>query len=212
MKNIMFTALIAVSFFACKKSSDTATPAAQTINPAELTHSGNTFMTIKHQTMNSNNMQMKMDADYDFAAMMKMHHQGAVVMANKILAIGTDTTVKRWARNIVAAQNMEIAEMDSFMMTQNPRMTDKGMAFMPIMDNAMTKMDTDADALKLTGVYDYDFTQLMLVHHQSAIDMSQPAGNYCSTMFIKGMAADIVAAQTSEIAQFRAWMATHKPQ
>ncbi len=54
---------------------------------------------------------MSGDADRDFAAMMIPHHQGAIDMARYELVHGKDPTMRRLARDIVAAQQREIAGM-----------------------------------------------------------------------------------------------------
>ena len=51
------------------------------------------------------------DADRDFTAMMIPHHQGAIDMARYELANGKDPALRKLARDIVAAQEKEIAAM-----------------------------------------------------------------------------------------------------
>ncbi len=51
------------------------------------------------------------DADKDFTAMMIPHHQGAIDMARYELANGKDPAMRKLARDIVAAQEKEIAAM-----------------------------------------------------------------------------------------------------
>jgi uncharacterized protein (DUF305 family) len=52
--------------------------------------------------------------DHDFVAMMIPHHQGAVDMANVELQYGKDPAMRRLARDIVAAQDREIALMKNW--------------------------------------------------------------------------------------------------
>ena len=63
-------------------------------------------------------MQMSGDTDKDFAMMMKMHHQGAVDMAEMELANGKSPVMKAMARKIIAAQKKEIAAFDRWLTTQ----------------------------------------------------------------------------------------------
>jgi uncharacterized protein (DUF305 family) len=51
------------------------------------------------------------NADKDFVAHMIPHHQGAVTMARIELKYGKDPAIKKLARNIIQAQNKEIAFM-----------------------------------------------------------------------------------------------------
>lgn len=54
------------------------------------------------------------DTDKDFVAHMIPHHQGAVTMAEVELKYGKDPAMKRLAKNIIKAQNEEIAYMKSW--------------------------------------------------------------------------------------------------
>ncbi len=55
------------------------------------------------------------DADVDFMRQMRAHHQGAIDMANVVLANGKDTEVKKLAQEIVSAQEKEIAMIDTWL-------------------------------------------------------------------------------------------------
>jgi uncharacterized protein (DUF305 family) len=57
------------------------------------------------------NAPMSGDTDRDFIAMMIPHHQGAIDMAKTELQYGKDPVLRKMARDIVAAQEKEIAEM-----------------------------------------------------------------------------------------------------
>ena len=60
-------------------------------------------------------MPMTGNADRDFAMMMKMHHQGAVEMANVELQQGKDAKLRSMAKNIIASQKKEIKEFDEWL-------------------------------------------------------------------------------------------------
>lgn len=51
------------------------------------------------------------DPDRDFVAMMIPHHEGAIDMAKTELQYGKDPVLRKMARDIVVAQEKEIAEM-----------------------------------------------------------------------------------------------------
>ena len=63
-------------------------------------------------------MQMSGDTDKDFAMMMKMHHQQGVEMAQMELANGKSPVMKSMAKNIISAQNKEIAKFDKWLAGQ----------------------------------------------------------------------------------------------
>ncbi len=54
------------------------------------------------------------NADQDFVGMMKPHHQGAIEMARYELAHGKDPAMLKMARDIIAAQEKEITEMNAW--------------------------------------------------------------------------------------------------
>lgn len=55
------------------------------------------------------------NADHDFLVMMVPHHQAAVAMAQTELQYGKDPKVLALAKKIIAAQNAEIQEMQSWL-------------------------------------------------------------------------------------------------
>ena len=63
-------------------------------------------------------MQMSGDTDKDFAMMMKMHHQHGVKMAQMEIDNGKSPEMKAMAKNIIAAQNKEIAKFDQWLAKQ----------------------------------------------------------------------------------------------
>ena len=60
-------------------------------------------------------MKMTGNQDLDFAAMMRIHHQGAIDMAQAELKAGKEPAMRKMATGIIAAQKKEIAQMDRFL-------------------------------------------------------------------------------------------------
>jgi len=54
------------------------------------------------------------DVDQNFGAMMIPHHQGAIDMARYELANGKDPAMRRMARNVITAQEKEIATLKAW--------------------------------------------------------------------------------------------------
>lgn len=77
---------------------------------------------MKSSMMTGMDMMQKMpmsgDTDKDFATMMKIHHQQAVEMAQMELANGRSPEMKKMAKQIIAAQNKEIAQFNRWLAKQ----------------------------------------------------------------------------------------------
>jgi uncharacterized protein (DUF305 family) len=71
-------------------------------------------MTTMMKDMES--MKLSGDTDKDFARMMKIHHQGAVEMAQVELKNGKDEKLRTMAKKIIDAQQKEIKEFDDWLM------------------------------------------------------------------------------------------------
>ena len=69
-------------------------------------------------------MPMTGNPDIDFAMMMRIHHQGAIDMAQSELKNGKEPQMRKMALSIVAAQKKEIAQFDRFL-TKHGRQDDK---------------------------------------------------------------------------------------
>jgi uncharacterized protein (DUF305 family) len=61
------------------------------------------------------NMQSSGNMDRDFATMMKIHHQGAVTMAEAELKSGKDPKMRAMAKRIIDAQEKEIQQFDDWL-------------------------------------------------------------------------------------------------
>lgn len=70
-------------------------------------------MQIMHDQMKS--MPMSGKVDQDFAVMMRMHHQGAVTMAQEELAKGQHTEMKQMAQQMIGDQQREIVEFQTWL-------------------------------------------------------------------------------------------------
>lgn len=66
-------------------------------------------------TKNMESMKMSGDTDRDFATMMKIHHQGAIDMAQMELQSGKDAKMRAIAKRIIKAQQKEIKEFDQWL-------------------------------------------------------------------------------------------------
>lgn len=140
-------------------------------------------------------------SDQAFLTMMVLHHGMAVDMARAELASGKDPATKALARRVIAAQSKEIAQMRAWYRdwygTEPPRVEMSG-------SMAMMGMGMDADVIRTSADPDRAFLQMMIPHHAGAVMMadmtlaSDPRGE------VKGLAKQIIADQSNEIAAIQA--------
>ena len=70
---------------------------------------------MKDNNDKMSSMKMTGNTDVDFAMMMRIHHLGAIDMAQAELRDGKDPQMKKMAKAIIAAQKKEIAQFDKFL-------------------------------------------------------------------------------------------------
>jgi uncharacterized protein (DUF305 family) len=64
---------------------------------------------------NMESMKLSGNTDRDFAMMMKIHHQGAIDMAQVELKSGKDVQMRAMAKRIIEAQRREIKEFEQWL-------------------------------------------------------------------------------------------------
>ena len=80
---------------------------------------------MKEMNDKMNAMPMTGKPDIDFAMMMRVHHEGAIHMAQAELKAGKEPQMRKMAQNIIAAQKIEIAELDKFLAKNGHKMEKK---------------------------------------------------------------------------------------
>jgi uncharacterized protein (DUF305 family) len=219
MKNILFTTGLAAVLVACGNESQQGA-ATNTDSANHNSHQGNntnsgsqaidTSITAGQSMMSL--MQMNMDQmkavpstgnpDNDFAALMKIHHMGALEMAQLEVAKGTDPQLKEMARKMIGAQQGEIAALNTFLSGHQAH--GGGDAFHKDVMNQMSNMKMDMDH---SASIDKQFAQMMIPHHQGAIDMAKSymkAGAHEEKL--RTMAGKIILDQQKEIRELQAWL------
>lgn len=117
-----FTALrISAVVLAVVASCTTFVVGAQTTAPADakastgMSAGGDVHASMMPSMQQMQSMQATGDADKDFASVMKIHHQGAVDMAQAELKSGRDPKLRQMAKKIIASQQQEIKEFDAWL-------------------------------------------------------------------------------------------------
>lgn len=149
---------------------------------------------------------MTMDPDVDFATMMIPHHQGSVDMVNILLKYGKHDEVLEIGRGALEADQASIDRLEQFLESHGDPVPQTGTNFMNDMDMTMMKMDEAMKAMHYTSDPDYDFAEMMIHHHQGAIDMSRVELKYGVAEMALEEAQMIIDHQEEEIielARFR---------
>jgi uncharacterized protein (DUF305 family) len=227
MKKALFIAGITAVLTACNSeeqqsgtSTNTDTASHSGVHGAHTASSGTTNSTgdtiaIAGQSMMSL-MQRNMDQmkampstgnpDNDFAAMMKTHHMGALEMAQLEVAKGQNPQLKQMAQKMIDEQQQEIAQLNSFLSGHQAH--GGGDAFYKDVMRQMNNMKMDMDH---SGSMDKQFAQMMIPHHQGAIDMARSyLKSGAHEEQLKTMANKIIQDQQQEINDLQAWLTKNK--
>lgn len=145
--------------------------------------------------------------DKTFLSNMIAHHQGAVDMAKLAQANAKHPELKSMADDIVSAQEKEISDMADWQKQWGyPSSSADNMMDHSAMGMMGDMSDMTAELKGKSGdEFDKVFIEQMIMHHQSAIDMSATAESNASHKEVKDLARNIISAQTKEIAQMKQW-------
>jgi len=171
-------------------------------------------------------------ADYAFDLVfidaMILHHQGAVAMAEIALSRSERTEIRDLAAAIGTSQTAEIEQLLTWREAWYPGadlvpanvvtgLSDEGMMTGGAMGGMGHGSMTDDTAMSLgllcasEGPFDLAFLEEMIPHHQSAVGMAKLAAERAEHGELKTLAAAIIVAQETEIAQMTTWLAEWYP-
>ncbi|WP_110943946.1 DUF305 domain-containing protein [Streptomyces niger] len=148
--------------------------------------------------------------DVSFTQKMIIHHRQAMAMADLAASRARSPQVKDLAADIKQAQGPEIATMSGWLRAWNEKVPDgdgmSGSEPMPGMgSSAMPGMMTHADMRKLKNLsgqaFDTAFLQMMIRHHQGAIQMAKAEHAKGAHGPCRAMAKSIVTSQAAEITE-----------
>lgn len=145
------------------------------------------------------------DPDRDFAGLMRIHHIGAVEMAQLELAQGSDTLIRSMARKMLDAQQNEVSLFGRFLAEHQAQGGGDAFYKKAIGDMDHMKMNMDQ-----SGSIDKQFVEMMIPHHQGGIDMATAyLQNGARVAGLKRMANNIIADQAKEIKEMKQWLFKH---
>lgn len=146
------------------------------------------------------------DADTMFAQMMIVHHEGAVEMADLAVEKAGSEEVRTLAEGISAAQGPEIEQMTSWLEAWGEdAATAGGTGHMEHGGMDMEGMSQEEAMGELEGLsgadFDRRFLELMIAHHQGAVEMSETELSDGENPQALELAQKIIDDQEAEIAE-----------
>ncbi|MDQ2941447.1 MAG: DUF305 domain-containing protein [Chloroflexota bacterium] len=155
--------------------------------------------------------------DRDFIDMMVPHHESAIAMAEIAQDRAEHPELRQMADEIIGAQSAEIAQLKKWRQEWFGSSNTPSMAEMPMlpgmspaghsMSGGTMDMTAEVDGLRDADPFDRLFIDAMIQHHEQAVEAAEIVLARTDRQEIRGLAQNIVAAQTSEIEQLRKWRA-----
>ncbi len=169
---------------------------------------------MMHDDMGHNMDLGPADATYDlrFIDGMIPHHEGAVAMAEAALEHSQRPEIRQLAENIIAAQQVEIKQMQDWRTTWYPDAPTVPIMYhaemkhdMPMDQAMMGAMRMDMDLGGADDEFDLRFINAMIPHHEGAVVMAEDLQNKSNRPELQTLAEAIITSQQAEIDQMKQW-------
>jgi len=146
--------------------------------------------------------------DQRFLNQMIMHHQGAVMSAQMMIADSQRPELRDLAQRIITAQQREIDQMRTWRDTWYGATRDSALPGMMGggMMGGMMNRDQMRQMMGANADFDRMFLQMMIPHHEAAITMAQQALGQAEHPEIKTLAQHIVTTQQAEIGEMQGYL------
>jgi uncharacterized protein (DUF305 family) len=154
------------------------------------------------------------DATYDlrFIDGMIPHHEGALAMAEAALEHSQRPEIRQLAEQIIAAQQVEIAQMQDWRAQWYPDAPAEPMMYhaemkhdMAMSEDMIAAMRMDVDLGAADEEFDLRFINAMIPHHEGAVAMAEDLKAKSTRPELLSLADEIIASQQAEIDQMGTW-------
>lgn len=202
-------------FMSCKNNTDTGSVQHKTVDTvsgisSRLSNTDTIVQLAKISTAMIDSIRtipLSGNAESDFAAIMMTHENAAVQMYQVVASGAADSVLKRLARQTAARAS------DYLNLLQPYYAPPKDTATSWIRNKAIRLFDSLAvNGLPMHGAYlDLDFSTMMIHHHNSGITLCRffiERGNH---QVLRGVAKQIIAANTADIAALKRWKSSRYP-
>jgi uncharacterized protein (DUF305 family) len=137
--------------------------------------------------------------EIDFMTGMIDHHAMAIEMANLCLQKAIHEELRSLCQNIIAAQQQEIAQMQSWLSSWY------GISYSPQMKPGDMRMMERLASLS-GAEFEIEFMQMMIKHHLKAIREASKCVERAFHPELRGLCENIITTQAAEIEQMRTWL------
>ncbi|MEU1263324.1 DUF305 domain-containing protein [Streptomyces cellulosae] len=149
-------------------------------------------------------------ADVTFAQGMIPHHRQAVEMADLAPDRARSAQVKKLAAEIKKAQAPEIEKLSGWLTSWGETVPAEGAMDHSMHGGGMEGMDGMMSAEEMTALekasgkaFDTAFLEMMIKHHEGAVEMAKTEQSDGAHAPARKMAVDIIASQSAEIEQMK---------
>jgi uncharacterized protein (DUF305 family) len=147
--------------------------------------------------------------DQRFLDRMIVHHQGAVMSAQMMIADSARPELRDLAQRIITGQQREIDQMRQWRQDWYGTATNGAMPGMMgggMMGGAMMNREQMRQMMGANADFDRMFLQMMIPHHDAAIAMAQQALTQAEHPEIKTLAQSIITTQRAEIGEMQGYL------
>lgn len=175
-------------------------PATVTAPDASSPHSGEHTMAQGGHAMGTRGLDALKslkgkEFDVAFLSQMIAHHEAAVQMAKDALKGAAKAETRQEAQTVIDAQTKEIAQMTRWLKDWYNAAPDAS-------QQALVRDDMKA-MMSMPASTDRMFFEMMIPHHQGAINMSNLVPERSERAEVKRLAQEIIVAQKKEIENYR---------
>lgn len=149
------------------------------------------------------------DIDRDFMTMMIPHHDAGITMSQAQVRYGKHPQLRKMAAGDVKDQRKDNASMHQYL--RGWRVATKPVASgspSTAMLNDMREMDAATARMKMTGNQDRDFIEMMIPHHEAAIEMARTEMQSGRDARVKKVAKGIFDGQSKDVKDMKSWYQT----
>jgi uncharacterized protein (DUF305 family) len=181
---------------------------------SSTTHAQQTHANTQHENHGNKSSQANMKGhehshyDLHFIDSTIMHHQGAIEMSRMVETKGDHARVKAFARKVIADQQKDIKELESYRSRYYAGKEKMEGMSMPGMskEEMMKSMEEDMKTVQAAAGHnlDHSFLSIMTEHHNDGIAMAKDALGKAEYTEIKAFARKMIAKQNKDITQMKA--------